>query len=100
MILAVVFVVESFSISQSVSAYVVSDEKVINRSLTDYNYAIGRIVSFHLFDRWMQNDKEFIKDIPEITMHLHNLKIRDLVNKYGDLNVANEELAKTFTKRY
>ena len=33
MILAVVFVVELFSISQAVSAYVSSDEKVINKNV-------------------------------------------------------------------
>ena len=77
-----------------------TDEKVINRSLTDYNYAIGRIVSFHLFDEWKKNDRDFIKSIPDMTEHIRNLKIRDLVNKYGDLSVANRELAKTFVKRY
>ena len=76
------------------------DEKIDNRSLTEYNYAIGRIGAFKLFDEWLKNDSLFIKNIPTLVDDLHHCGIKELLDNYDNNGlIIEKELSKNFIKR-
>ena len=75
------------------------EEDIINRSLTDYNYAIGRICAFKLFDEWQKNDYSFIKNIPNLVSSIYHMSISDIINNFGNNSeLINNELNKIFKK--
>ena len=81
-----------------ISIFLESD--IINRSLTDYNYAIGRIGSFYLFNEWQKSDTRFIKEIPNIIDDIYHMDINSLIKFCSsDTFVMQNELSKCFKKR-
>ena len=73
---------------------------IINCSLSDYNYALGRVGSFYLYNEWLKNDTRFIKEIPSIIEDIYYMNIPSLI-KYcnSDTRVIYNELSKCFKKR-
>ena len=76
------------------------EDEVISRSLTDYNYAIGRIASLKLFDEWKKDDYLFIKNIPNLVDDIYHLSIKDIVNIFGNSEeILDNELSKNLVKK-
>ena len=76
------------------------ESNVENFSLADYNYAIGRICSFKLFDDWLKSDRIFINKLPQLIDDLYHMNIFELVYIYGDNNdIMHKELSKNFSKK-
>ena len=73
---------------------------IINLSLTDLNYAIGRIAAFKLFDEWKKSDITFIKSIPNLVDDIYHMSIKDIIKTFGNNEkLINNELSKTFIKK-
>ena len=76
------------------------EENIINKSLTDYNYAIGRICAFKLLDDWQKDDILFIRNIPNLINEIYHMNISDIVKSYGNNSeIINNELNKVFKKK-
>ena len=76
------------------------EDEVINRSLTDYNYAIGRVAALKLFDEWEKDDFLFIRNIPNLVDDIYHLSIKELVNVFGNNEeILDNELSKNLIKK-
>lgn len=76
------------------------ESDIVNLSLTDYNYAIGRIWAFKLFSEWEKNDTKFIKEIPRIVEYIYHAKLKELINNVDNSDLLiNNELSKNFIKK-
>ena len=69
------------------------------RSLTDYNYSLGSICSFKLFEKWQQNDVDFLNDLPDILRDIDKMSLVKLVNTFNNEKIITQELEKTLIKK-
>ena len=75
------------------------DDDIVNHSFTDYNYAIGRIICFKLFNDWEKNDLDFIKQLPKLIVDINSMDIVGLIKNYGNTNLIKNEFTKTLIKK-
>ena len=76
------------------------EEDIVNRSLTDYNYAIGRIAAFKLFNDYLKSDTIFINSIPKLVDNIYHMDISEIIKTFGNKEtIINKELSKTFIKK-
>ena len=75
------------------------NNKRVERSLTDHNYALGSVFSLSMYNMWQKNDLAFIRDLPNMIFFIDKMSLNELIDFFNKPDCISKELDKVLIKK-